>query len=207
MLKGDGNMRPILIVAMVIILAGLTVEPAPALQCPDRDKLSADQKLQFLETGIDRTDRAAVACAVLYMDDLGSAQDPGALQVMIRYLDLKLTPAELQLQIASGPQLYGGEYPAMDDLSWYPKKQIVPVLVATIAQTIPDTTLSRNSIRLLMAIEAPDPPAGVRLLVQESWKERGNSAAFLMEAAKYAATTYQCRHLAEACHAALYTGP
>lgn len=200
--------RGITSAVMIVVLSCMAAQQLSALQCPDRNVLSADQKLQALEKGIDRSDRTAVKCAIDFMEDLSRAQDPRAIGVIVRYLDLQVaeTPDELAIsQMGRRPQLYGGEYPAMDDLGWYPGKLVVPVLIATIAQSIPGSIMSRNAIRTYMATEAPDPPGGVRRLMQEAAKAHGNAAAFLTEAAKNAVSTLQCRNRVKACQDALNT--
>lgn len=210
-MKGEMNMmRGTLATVILFMLSNMSAQQLYALQCPDRNLLSADQKLQVLEKGIDRSDRTAVKCAIDFMEDLSHAQDSRAIGIIVQYLDLRVpeTPDEVSLsQIGRRPQLYGGEYPAMDDLGWYPAKLVIPVLISTIAQSIPGSMMSGNAIRVFMAAEAPDPPGGVRRLMREAVKAHGNAAAFLTEAARNAASTSQCRHKLQACQEALKTVP
>ena len=129
------------------------------------------------------------------------------MQIIAQNLDLPRpgSPADLEWQLPSGPQSYGGGYPAMDDMTYF-RKDAVPVLLDTIAQASPGSLLSQNAVRVFMTIEASDPPSGVKLLVQEAGKREGNSADVLMEAAKYAVSVGQCRYAVQACHDALKTG-
>lgn len=175
-------------------------------QCPDGETHSTNQKLAYLNRGVNRSDRTAVKCAVTLMDDLSRTQEPKAIPVILQLLDLKLTPEELQLQVGGGPQLYGGEYPAIGDLGNYGERA-VPALLSTIAQSTPGTVSSQNAVRAFMAIENRNPSGGVRRLVQESWKAHGNAAAFLMEGAKFAATSLECSHQVQACQDALDARP
>ncbi|HKR28376.1 MAG TPA: hypothetical protein VJS11_13015 [Acidobacteriaceae bacterium] len=194
------------LVVVGILLSGTLMLQAHAQQCEQRQKLSADEKKQVLNQDLDRGDRAAVLCAIAFMDDLSLAQDPGAMQLITRYLDLRSpeTPEEI------GPfnhfQAYGGEFPAINCMIRYRKKAI-PALLAAIGDAVPGSLQAHNAVRAFMWIEAPDPPAGVRLLVQAAGKEHGNGYEALMDAAEYAASQYQCRSTAQPCQEPLNMGP
>src|SRR3569833_1433469 len=108
--------RALLRSAVAVTLC-MTILRNASAQCVDRDRLSADQKLETLERSLNRNDRTAVACAVVYMDELSRRGDARVIPVLIRNLDLHLTFSEMSSLWPHGVHLYGGQYPAMDDIS------------------------------------------------------------------------------------------
>lgn len=59
-------LRALLTTAMIAIQFGTAFVQTSASQCPDRDRLSADQKLEMLEKPLNRSAWATVACAVAF---------------------------------------------------------------------------------------------------------------------------------------------
>jgi hypothetical protein len=86
--------RALLRSAVAVTLC-MTILRSASAQCVDRNRLSADQKLETLERSLNRTDRTAVACAVVYMDELSRRGDARVIPVLIRNLDLHLTFSEM----------------------------------------------------------------------------------------------------------------
>lgn len=214
----DGSVRIVIermntakaLAAVLILLSATLVRQAHAQQCSAQQSLPADKALDVLNRPLNRGDRFAVTCAIAFMDDLSRAREPGAMEVIARYLDLQ-SPEKSPAEIGANPdvgfgELYGGEYPAIDYIVRYRNKAI-PALIEAIAHSTTGSLESRNAVRALMWIEAPDPPAGVRLLVEAAGKEQGNSYEALMDAAEYAASQYQCRNTVQACHEPLNIGP
>lgn len=194
-------LRALLITAITVTVLGTAYLKASA-SCPDREKLSADQKLEILEKPLNRYDRSAVACVVAFMDDLSRRGDSRVIGVLIQNLDLELTPAEIVSELSPGLHVYGGKYPAMDDISWFGKNAFPPLL-DEIAKATPGTLLSQNAIKTFMSLQAQDPPSGVKLLIQRAAKEQGRASQNLADAAKYATSVWQCRDMVQACQDAL----
>ncbi|HKO20465.1 MAG TPA: hypothetical protein VJU82_16435 [Acidobacteriaceae bacterium] len=140
------------------------------------------------------------------MDDLSRAGDPGAMPSIARYLDLRTPETPEDIGPFSRPEMYGGEYPAIGYIVRYRRKAI-PALLTAIGEAIPDSLEAHNAVRAFMAIEAPDPPAGVQLLLQEAGKKQGSGYEALIDAAQYAASQPECRYTRKACQEALDIGP
>ena len=193
--------RALLIAMMTATVLG-TAHLKSSAACPDPEKLSANQKLEMLETPLDRNDRAAVACTVAFMDDLSRRRDFKVMGVLIQNLDLELTTAEILSELSPGLHVYGGKYPAMDDISWF-GKDALPPLLDEIAKGTPETLLTQNAIKIFMSLQAHDPPSGIKLMVQRAAKEEGRASQNLTDAARFATSLWQCRHMVQACQDAL----
>lgn len=172
-------------------------------QCVDRERLSADQKLEALQKPLNRKDRAAVACVVAFMNDLSRRGDSRVIPILIRNLDLQLTDDEIAALLSHRVHLYGGEYPAMEDISRFGREDAPAPLLDAIAQSESGSVLSQNAVRTFMALEAENPPAAVAQLTQRAAKEDGRNAQKFMDAAKYAVSLWQCRNTLQACRDAL----
>jgi hypothetical protein len=198
-------LRVLLSTSLAVTLLLTSFLRASASQCSDHEKLSADQKLDILKRPLNRNDRSAVACTVAYMDELSRRGDSRVIPILIQNLDLRLTPDETISLLSPGLHAYGGAYPAMDDICWFTKNAVSPLLDA-IAEAGSESLLSQNATKVLMSLQAKDPPAGIKLLLDRAAKEHGRASENLIDAARYAVSLQQCRYAGQACQDALKNG-
>lgn len=171
------------------------------LQCGNSSELTTEQQLNRLNAPINRNDTGAVKCIVSSMNSLSRVHDGRAINPIIEYLDLK-KPTDVDESPFGQRGLYGGEYPALTDIVQFGVSAL-PALIDAIVNSPPRSIKSENAVRALMAIEAPNPPGGIALLMSRAAKENRSRALALRQAAQFAATLPQCRYALEGCQKAL----
>jgi len=172
---------------------------AMSMQC-NEPRISSDEQLDELSNAIVKTDTGHLECLFSYMNGFSKARDSRALPQIVRYLDVK-NPRTSRADPIGGQELFGGKYPAISYIVQY-RKTAVPVLINELEHEKTFSLKAKNAVLALMLIEAPDPPAGVRLLVDAASK-RGSSNNVLWEAAKFAANSWQCHLEKSECEKAL----
>lgn len=194
------NMKSMLLMLSLVVgrLCAQTSD-VMSMQC-NEPPISSDEQLDKLTGLAGMTDSRHLECLFSYMNDLSKMRDPRALPRIARYLDVE-NPRISRANPIGGGELLGGEYPAITYIVQY-RKTALPVLVKELENERSFSLRAKNAVLALMLIEAPDPPAGVRLLANAA-KTGGSSTNALMDAAKFAVNSWQC-HLEKAdCEKAL----
>lgn len=171
------------------------------MNCDSANPASLDDQLQRLAAPIDANDKQDIECRFSCMESLSRSQNPRALPLIARYLgienpnfgDVNTPEAKIARPVPSG-----GEFPAIDYITEY-KRDAVPVLIQTISSEGDFSLKAKNAARALMIVEANHPPEGVRILARSARLSGAAHPSVLLQAATFAATTWECHTMIEAC--------
>lgn len=195
---------PLIIVALLIGKAQAQSGDRMSMQCKEPPAASLEEQLARINREGVKSDAARLECAFFYLDNLSRAKDSRALPLIAQYLDVP-NPRSAAANPIGGHALFGGEYPAIDYIVSY-RKAALPTLLDCIEKEPGLTVRARNAVQALMVIEAPDPPGGVRLLVETANNASGAQAKALSQAAQFATKTWQCHLILAKCEEALAGG-
>lgn len=193
----------------VLVQAHAQRAPEMQMQCSNTSVAGADAQLQALATGFNPDNKQDLECRFSWMEQLSNAHDSRAIPVIAKYLDVSNPVLERTAASDSHiftPIPFRGRYPALIYIVEY-RGDALPILVDAIAHEPGLTLKTKNAVAALMMIEAPDPPAGVKLLADQAKKEQRPVSQTLDSAAQFAVDSWQCHLMKQKCLEALTGSP